>query len=132
MSSSICLPRVAVAPLGLDAEELLLVVPLEQRLGLVEPLVALEADQAGAGHLGHGLGQLRLAGAGRTLDEDRLAEPIGQVHDPGDALVGEVVDLAEALPDLGDGLEAIGLIGHRRSLRSDLTARSIQFAAPGL
>ena len=35
-------------PLGLDAEELLAVVPLVQGLGLVEALVALEADEAGA------------------------------------------------------------------------------------
>ena len=106
MSSSSCSQRVAVGPLGLDAQELLLVVPLVERLGLVEALVALEADEAGAGHLGHRLGQLGLAGAGRTLDEDRLAEPIGQVDDAGDALVGQVVDLAERLADLGDGLEA--------------------------
>ncbi len=82
------LPRLVVAPLGLDAQQLLLVVPLEQRLGLIEPLVALEPDQPGARHLGHGLGQLRLAGAGRALHEDGLAEAIGQVDDPGDALVG--------------------------------------------
>ena len=72
MSSSIVVPGAVVVALGLDAQELLLVVPLVQRLGLVEPLVALEADQAGAGDLGDRLGQLRLAGAGRTLDEDRL------------------------------------------------------------
>ena len=34
--------------LGLDAQELLLVVPLVERLGLVEALVALEADETGA------------------------------------------------------------------------------------
>ena len=92
------LPGVAVGPLGLDAQQLLLVVPLVERLGLVEALVALEADEAGAGHLGDRLGQLGLARAGRALDEDRLAEPVGEVDDPGDALVGEVVDLAGAPP----------------------------------
>ena len=61
-------------------------------------------------HLGHRLGQLGLAGAGRTLDQDRLLEPVGQVDDAGDALVGEVVDLAQALADLGDGLEAWSVI----------------------
>jgi hypothetical protein len=56
-------PRVAVA-IGLDAQELLLVVPLVEGFALVEALVALEADQAGAGHLGDRLRELGLAGAG--------------------------------------------------------------------
>ena len=92
-SSQVCRP---VAALGLDAQELLLVVPLVERLGLVEALVALEADEAGAGHLGDRLGQLGLAGAGRALDEDRLLQPVGEVDDAGDALVGQVVDLRSA------------------------------------
>ena len=41
-------PGVAVL-VGLDAQQLLLVVPLVQRLGFVESLVALQANQAGAG-----------------------------------------------------------------------------------
>ena len=73
MSSSTSSHVLPSAALGLDAQELLLVVPLVERLGLVEALVALQADQAGAGHLGHRLGQLGLAGAGRALDQDRLA-----------------------------------------------------------
>ena len=74
MSSSISSqPSPSPSAGGLDAQQLLLVVPLVQRLGLVEALVALEADQAGAEHLGHRLGQLGLAGAGRALDQDRLA-----------------------------------------------------------
>ena len=84
---------------GLDAQELLLVVPLVERLGLVEALVALQADEPGPGHLGHGLGQLGLARAGRTLDEHRLAEPVGQEDHAGNAVVGEVVDVLQALAD---------------------------------
>ena len=83
-------PRVGVA-VGLDAQQLLLVVPLVERLALVETLVALQADQPGAGQLGDRLGELGLAGAGRALDEHRLAEPIGEEGDAGDAIVGEVV-----------------------------------------
>ena len=98
-------PRVRV-PVGLDAQQLLLVVPLVQRLGLVEALVALQADQAGAGHLGHRLGELRLARAGRALDEHRLAEPVGQEDDAGDALVGEVVDAPQAVPHRLHALES--------------------------
>ena len=52
---------------------------------------------------GDGLGELGLADAGRALDEHRLAEPVGEVHDAGDARVGEVVDAAQALEDIGNG-----------------------------
>ena len=116
MSSSISSQRARrLAPLGLDAQQLLLVVPLVERLGLVEALVALEADEPGAGHLGHRLGQLGLAGAGRTLDEDRLLQAVGQVDDAGDALVGEVVDLAQPLPDGGRRTRSAARhqVGHR-------------------
>jgi hypothetical protein len=92
--------------LGLDAQQLLLVVPLVEGLGLVEALVALQADQAGAGQLGHGLGQLGLAGAGRPLHQHRLAQALGQVHHARDPLVGQVADTAQPFPHLGRGLEA--------------------------
>ncbi len=92
---------------GLDAQQLLLVVPLVERTALVEALVALEADQAGAGHLGDRLRELRLARAGRTLDEDRLAQPVGEERDAGDAVVGQVVDALEALADLLHALETV-------------------------
>ena len=85
-----------VLTVGLDPQQLLLVVPLVQRLGLVEALVALQPDQPRAGDLGHGLGQLGLAHAGRPLDQHRLLQPVGQVHDPGDARVGEVVRATQA------------------------------------
>ena len=55
---------------------------------------------------GHGLGQLGLAGAGRAFDQDRLAEPLGQVDHAGDPLVGQIADLSQAFPDGGGGLEA--------------------------
>src|SRR5687767_11183711 len=106
-------PRLALAlghPLGLDAQELLLVVPLVERLGLVEALVALEADEPGARHLGHRLGQLGLAGARRALDQHGLAEAVGEVDDAGDPLVGEVGDIPQRLADVRDGCEA--RIGH--------------------
>ena len=79
-----------LAGVGLDAQQLLLVVPLVEGLGLVQPLVALEADQPAAGQPGHRLGQLGLARAGRALDQDRLGQPVGQEDDSGDALVGQV------------------------------------------
>ena len=93
-------------PLGLDAQQLLLVVPLVERLGLVEALVALQADQAAAGDAGHRLGQLGLARAGRALDQHRLGQPVGQVDDPGDAVVGQVADLGQPGPHVGHRREA--------------------------
>ena len=101
MSSSMSLqpsPPVGLGdPLGLDPQQLLLVVPLVQGLGLVQALVALQPDQPGARQLGHRLGQLGLAGAGRALDQHRFAEALGQVDHAGDALVGEVADPAQTL-----------------------------------
>ena len=86
----------SVVAVGLDAQQLLLVVPLVERLALVEALVALEADQPGAGELGDRLGELGLAGAGRALDQDGLLQPVGEEHDAGDAVVGQVVHVAKA------------------------------------
>jgi hypothetical protein len=107
MSSWTVGPRVRRL-VGLDPQQLLLVVPLVQRLGLVEALVALQPDQAGAVHLRHRLGQLGLAGAGGALDEDRLAEPVGEVDDAGDTFVGEVVHTAQAVADRLHVLEPFG------------------------
>ncbi len=88
----------AVLAAGLDAQQLLAVVPLVERLGLVEALVALQADQLAAGGAGERLGQLGLADPGWALDQDRLAEPLGEEGDQRGGLVGEVADLGERLP----------------------------------
>ena len=95
------LPRVR-----LDAQQLLLVVPLVEGLGLVQSLVALQPDQAAAREPGHGLRQLGLAGAGRPLDQDRLGQAVGQVDDPGDPVVGQVVHPGKARAHGVDRLEA--------------------------
>ena len=89
--------------LGLDAQELLAVVPLVQRLGLVEPLVALQAHQRAAEVAGERLRQLGLADAGGPLDEHGLAEPGGEVGDERRRLAGQVADRAQAGGDLLDG-----------------------------
>ncbi len=112
------------AALGLDAQQLLLVVPLVERLGLVETLVALQADQLGAGDLGDRLGELGLAGTGWALDEDRLLEPVGEVGDAGDAVVGEVLHVSKRIAYLLDALETglggrqSGVGGHRHMART--------------
>ena len=93
MSSSISAHAVARCPLGLDAQQLLLVVPLVQRLGLVEALVALQADEPGArSSRRRDLASWVLPVPAGPSTRTGLPQPIGQVHDAGDALVGEVVD----------------------------------------
>ncbi|CAB4835593.1 unannotated protein [freshwater metagenome] len=104
-------PRVAPT-VGLDAQQLLLVVPLVQRFGLVEPFVALQTNQPGTGHIGDALGQLGLPRAGRTFDKDRLAETIGEEGDAGNTVVGEVVHVSQAITDLLDALETMSHAGH--------------------
>ena len=100
-------PLRLVLTVGLDAEELLLVVPLVQRLRLVETLVALQSDEARAGRRRDRLRELRLADTGRTLDEHRLLEPVGEEDDPGDVVVGQVLDVTQPADDVLDRLETI-------------------------
>jgi hypothetical protein len=80
---------------GLNAQQLLAIVPFVQRLCLVEALVALEADQVAPGRPGHGLGQFGLAHSRRALHEHGLAEALRQVGDQGCGLVREVPHLAQ-------------------------------------
>src|SRR3954452_16366550 len=97
------LPAGALGP-GLDAQQLLAVVPLVERLGLVEPLVALEAHEAAVEVLRQRAGELGLADPRRALDEDRLAQLGGEVRDERGRLAGEVADRAQAGVDVVDGL----------------------------
>ena len=69
-------PRAILVALGLDAQKLLLVVPLVEGFGFVQPFVALQADETGAGELGYALGQLRLACAGRAFDQHWFSQPV--------------------------------------------------------
>src|SRR4051795_12671730 len=85
-----------LAVLGLDAQQLLAVVPLVQRLGLVEALVALQPHERAAHVAGQRLGQLGLAHAGRPLDEHRLAQAGGEVGHQGRRFARQVADRAEA------------------------------------
>src|SRR5262249_25592489 len=103
LAEDVALRRVPIGLLGrLDREQLLAVVPLVQRLGLVEALVALEADQRAVEVARERLRQLRLADAGRPLDEDRLAQAGGQVRDERRRLAGQVPDGLEAIGDVLD------------------------------
>src|SRR5699024_2226440 len=101
----------ALALAGLDAQDLLGVVPLVQGTGLVDALVALQSDEFGLGGGGDGLGELGLADARRALDEQRLAQPVGEVDDGGCGTVGEVALSAERLDHVVDALEGRFLRG---------------------
>ena len=57
-----------------DREQLARVVPLVERLGSVDPLVALQADQRGVEHLRQRLRGLGLADAGLALEQQRLGK----------------------------------------------------------
>ena len=61
-------------PQDLGVQELLTVIPLVQRLGVVLTLVALQPQQPPPGRRGDGLGQLGLADSGGPLDQQGLVE----------------------------------------------------------
>ena len=107
MSSWTASQPVPVA-LGLDPQQLLAVVPLVERLGLVQALVALQPHERAVEVRGERLGQLGLADAGRALDQHGLAEPGGEVGDERGGLAGQVADGAEAGVDLADGCGSDG------------------------
>jgi hypothetical protein len=61
----------------LGVEKLLGVLPFVKGFALIEPLVALEADQGPFQRLGHRSGEVGFPDSGRALDENRLAHPVG-------------------------------------------------------
>jgi len=99
-------------------EQLAAIVPLVDGGGDVEALVALEPDQFRAEAAGEGLGDLRLADAGLTLQEDRLAHAERQVDRGGQVALGDVVlgaqcrdhrvDIGEATVRAGSGALKVG------------------------
>ena len=97
-------PRL-VGPARGDPQQLLGVVPLVQRAGLVDALVALQPDQPGVRRRGDGLGQLGLADAGGALDQQRLAEAVGEEDRGRDGGGREVADVGEPVRHVVDGAE---------------------------
>ena len=105
----------------LGVEELLAVLPLVQRLALVQALVALHADQRQAEPGGGGLRQLGLADAGRAFDQDRLAQVVGE-KDGGRGLpVGDVAGALQPRRGRLDGGEQ-GVEARRLRRRSHSAA----------
>lgn len=109
-----------------DPQQLLGVVPLVQRAGLVDALVALEPDEPGVRHLGDGLGQLGLADPGGPLDQERLAEPVGEEDGGGDGPRRQVAGGGEPLGDVVHGAEESGRHGCPPGERKLLLASSLR------
>ena len=78
-----------------DAQQLARVVPLVERLGGVDALVALQPQQWRVEHLGQRLGRLGLADPGLAFEQDRLGQLGGEEQRRRQPEVGEVVDLVE-------------------------------------
>ena len=93
---------VPVAVPGLDPQDLLGVVPLVERAGLVDALVALQPHQARAGGLRDGARQLGLADAGGAFHQQWLAQPVGEEHRCGRCGVGQVAGFRQTSRDIVD------------------------------
>jgi hypothetical protein len=87
----------------LRVQQLLGVLPFVERLGFVQPFVALQADEFGAEAGSDDLGQLGFADAGRPLDEQGFAELGGQIDHRRDVVVANVLFLSEPLSNIVDG-----------------------------
>ena len=126
------------APAGVgepDAEQLAGVVPLIQRLGRIDPLVALQADQRRIEHGRQRQRRLGLADSRLALEQQRLGQPEAEEDRGRQTLIDEVVDRGESLgerldvgddpSDLGRRLPALPLRAHaaHRGASSSRTAR---------
>ena len=76
---------------GLQAQQLLLIVPFVKRARLVEALVALKANQLGLHHLGEDLGDFGFARTSGTFDEQRLFQREREKNRGLNPFVGDVV-----------------------------------------
>ena len=115
MSASRAVDRAAAVLLQPDVQELLRVVPLVERGGGVEPLVALEPDQVSLEHRRQHLGDLGLADAGVPLDQERLAQRGRKVDRGGHRAIG---DVALALHRLLDPLDFLAHWASTRPARA--------------
>ena len=96
--------RVAPGRLGgADLQQLARVVPVIERAGNVDALVALQADQARAGRRRERLRGLGLADPGLALEQQRLLERGREEDRDRERLVGEVALRGERLAD-GSGV----------------------------
>ena len=92
----------------LRVQQLLAVFPLVQRLGFVEPLVALQADHLQPAPCRDRLRELGLADAGGAFDQDRLLDLLRQVDRGRDLPARDIACAARPLSTAS--IEADGLI----------------------
>jgi hypothetical protein len=114
-----------------DRQELARIVPLVQRLGGVDPLVALEPDQPASQQLGEDLGHLRLADARLTLEQQRLVQREGEMDRGRESPIRQVGVRSQL------GLELVDRSGYRagilrRAHRANGTGRSVSERPPTL
>ena len=83
-----------------DGQQLALVVPFVERGRLIEPFVALQADEGRAVDSGERLGHLGLAHAGLALQQQRAAQHLHQLQRDGQLAVGHIADRGQPLGDL--------------------------------
>ena len=79
-----------VAAMGLDRQQLALVVPLVQRGRLIEPLVALQADQFGRVHGCQRFRHFSLADARLAFEQQRTPEQLHQRDRGRKFVVGDI------------------------------------------
>ena len=100
-----------------DRHHLRGIVPLVDRGGDVETLVALQADQLAAERGGEHLGDLGLADARLAFEQQRPAEPQAQEHDRRQRALGDIMGARQHRQRLVD----------RSRERDARTAASISF-----
>src|SRR6185295_728310 len=102
----------------LDLEQLARIVPLVRGLREIEPLETLEPDQLRAEDLADDLGQLGLADARRTLEQQRAAQLSGEKQADTEAFIRDVVVGREQALQLLSRLEASTLVASGDAARS--------------
>ena len=91
----------------LGVEQLFGILPLIQRLGFVQPFIALKADQLAARRRGYALGQFGLAHACRPFQQQRLAQLVSQKYGCPNFVVGDVLLLAQRIFHLRRGIKRL-------------------------
>src|SRR5262245_28018242 len=80
----------------LRVEKLLGVLPLIERLGFIEPFIALEPNQLHSQGTRQHLTQLGFAYAGRPLDQNRLLQLASEIDHRSNILIANVTLVAQA------------------------------------
>src|ERR1700730_10163870 len=88
------------AVMGLDREQLALVVPFIERGRLIEPLIALQADQFGRVREGQRLCHLSLAAARLAFEQKRTPQQLHQRDRSREFTIGDVAGSRQRLRDL--------------------------------